>query len=472
MVPENGRRRIDPTKHVGDLLPDKAAHQVAGNTGRMQAMDAGAADRPIVQDVARQGAVNAKSTLMLVMLTVIYAFNYLDRQIVLVLQEPLKTEFTLQDWQLGLLTGGSISLFYTTLSIPIARVVDRGIHRVRMIAAITVLWSVLTAAGGITRSYVQLFTARMGVGMAEAGYTPAAHSLLSDLFPAKQRPAAMGVFATGVPIGMMLGLVLGGYIAQHYGWRSALLIVGMPGVLVGFAFLFLAREPVRGESEEHAPPENIGKVGFKQALSELWHRPAYVHVVLASAAASFVQMGVLSWLPPFLGRVHHMSLSEIGFQLGIVLGCTGLFGTWFGGWLAAHLGKRGMHAMLWAPIIGLTISIPFHIMAFMAVDKYLTIGLLVIPMITVAFWTAPSIAVTQSLAPVATRATASAVYIVGANVIGVAMGPIFAGILSDVLNSVTGNEAQGLRLSLIVMSVLMVWSITHWLIAARYLRKG
>ncbi|OCC25066.1 hypothetical protein MB02_04270 [Croceicoccus estronivorus] len=408
---------------------------------------------------------------MLIMLTLIYSLNYLDRQIVLILQEPIKEEFVLQDWQLGLLTGGSISLFYTLMGIPIARWVDTGINRVRMIAVITILWSLLTAVGGVTRNYAQLFVARMGVGMAESGYTPAAHSLLSDIYPADRRPAAMGIFATGIPIGMMLGLAVGGYIAQHYSWRAALLIVGLPGVIVALAFLLIAREPMRGESESTPQPDNVGKVSFRDAVSALWHRPAYVQVVLASAGASFVQMGIAAWLPSYLIRVHGMSLSEVGLGMAVLTGSAGLFGTWFGGWLASRLGARGMHAMLWAPIIGLTLSIPLHILAFSATSGMTTLWLLLPPMILVAFWTAPSIAVTQSLAPVATRATASAVYVVGCNVIGVAMGPIFAGILSDMFNSMTGDPARGLQLSLICLSLLMLWSVTHWIIAARHLLR-
>lgn len=413
----------------------------------------------------------AKRALMLGMLTIIYSLNYLDRQIVLILQEPIKHEFTLQDWQLGLLTGGSISLFYTAMGVPLARLVDSGVHRIRMVAAITVLWSILTAVGGVTRNYAQLFIARVGVGMAESGYTPAAHSLLSDLYPPEKRPAAMGIFATGIPIGMMLGLIFGGFIAQHYSWRAALLIVGLPGVLVGLLFLVVGREPVRGESERDATAESTANIPLRQAISALWRRPAYVQVVLASAAASFVQMGISSWLPSYLIRVHGMSLSEVGLGVGVLTGMAGLVGTGLGGWLATRLGARGMHRMLWAPIFGLGLSIPFYIVAFSAGSGMATLWLLAPPMLLVAFWTAPSIALTQSLAPVATRATASAVYVVSCNVIGVALGPIFAGILSDTFNRLTGDAGRGLQLSLICLSAMMLWSVFHWLLAMRRLRQ-
>lgn len=434
-----------------------------------RAADTGAITDLVIGSAKQAGA--AKRTLMLIMLTLIYSLNYLDRQIVLILQEPIKHEFVLKDWQLGLLTGGSISLFYTAMGIPLARWIDSGIHRVRMIAAITVLWSILTAVGGVTRNYWQLFFARVGVGMAESGFAPAAHSLLSDLYPADKRPSAMGVFATGIPVGIMLGLMAGGFIAQHYSWRLALLIVGLPGVVIGLLFVLLAREPRRGAAESAGHTPATAPLSFREAVTTLWRTPAYVQVVLASAAASFAQMGITAWLPSYLIRVHGMSLSEVGFGMGVLMGASGLIGTAFGGWLAMRLGKRGMDAMLWAPIIGLTLSIPLFVLAFMAQSGVSTLWLLALPMLLVAFWTAPSIAVTQSLAPVATRATASAVYIVSCNIIGVALGPIFAGILSDVFHGMTGDPARGLQLSLICLAVIMLWSIIHWVIAARHLRR-
>lgn len=392
----------------------------------------------------------------------------------MILQEPIKRDFQLLDWQLGLLTGASISLLYTAMTIPIARSVDRGLNRVRLIASVTLLWSVLTAACGLTRGFGQFVVARMGVGMAEAGFTPAAHSLLSDLYPLRGRPVAMGIFSLGVPIGIMTGMAVGGVVAQHYDWRTALMVVGLPGVLVALGFALVAREPARGASEaagDSGLALPIAPMRFGAAIGTLWHCRAYVHVVMGSAAASFAASGIFSWMPPLLIRVHGMSLSQVGLELGLLSGVSGLIGMWLGGWQAARLGARGLHAMLWAPVIGLTISIPIFIAAFHAASGSATLLILFVPLVLSGLWTAPSIALTQSLAPLAARATASAVYIVTANLIGVAMGPLVIGGLSDVLTRNMGDAGAALRWALTIAALTLIWSITHWSLALRRLMK-
>lgn len=411
-----------------------------------------------------------RRTVMLALLTFIYALNYLDRQIVVILQEPIKHEFGLQDWQLGLLTGVSISLFYTAMGIPIARWVDRGLHRVRLIAAITALWSLMTALCGLTRNYGQFIVARMGVGLAEAGFGPASHSLLSDLYPLHRRPAAMGIFAVGIPIGIMGGLSIGGVIAQYYDWRTALLVAGLPGVLIALAFYLFAREPARGASEEHPIDTGAPSIGFVDAVKTLLARRAYVHVVLGSAATSFAATAVSSWLPSFLIRVHEMSLSHAGLGVGLLAGGAGFIGTTFGGWQASRLSRHGLHAMLWIPIAGLLIAIPLFVIALIHGNGVSTLWLLFPPMVLVGFWTAPSIALTQSLAPVSTRATSSAILIVMSNLVGVALGPIVAGLLSDGFTSITGDAGEGLQWALVCSSLLFFWGIAHWGLAVRALR--
>lgn len=411
-----------------------------------------------------------KRTLMLVMLTLIYVLNYLDRQIVVILQEPIKHDFGLKDWELGLLTGASISILYTACGIPIARWIDRGVNRVKLIAAITALWSLMTAVCGFTQNFGQFIVARMGVGLAESGFAPAAHSLLSDLYPLRKRPMAMGLFALGVPAGIMLGLSIGGLIAQHYDWRTALLVVGAPGLLVGLIFRLLAREPARGASEEGPAHNSDEQMPFGEALRALSRRKAYVHVVLGAAGASFASTAIFSWLPSFLIRTHGMTLAEAGLGLGLLAGVSGLAGTALGGWQASRLSRYGMHAMLWAPIVGLVLAIPMILFALLEGTGWTTLWLLLIPLTLNGLWTAPTIALTQSLAPVRARATASAVFIVGANLIGVAAGPIVIGILSDVFAQSMGPN-EGLRWALVCAALLFSWGILHFFVAMRALRR-
>jgi predicted MFS family arabinose efflux permease len=408
---------------------------------------------------------------MLLMLAFIYSLNYLDRQIVVILQEPIKADFGLADWELGLLTGGAFGLFYTAMGIPIAHIIDRGFNRVRLIAGFAAIWSLMTALCGLTRNFSQFFVARMGVGLAEAGFAPAAHSLISDLYPPRERSAAAGLFAVGVPVGVMAGLSIGGVVAQATDWRTALLLAGVPGLLVAIIFPLLAREPIRGgmDQDEGTAP---GRTSFLQGLRILARRRAFVHVITGSAAIAFAQTGIAAWLPSFLIRNHGMNLAQAGLSLGLLTGICGAIGTWAGGWQGTRLARSGLHMMLWLPIAGVLLCAPLYVAVLNMASGPGALTLLALPIILGALWTAPSIALTQSLAPVAMRARASAVYIVAANLIGVSMGPLVAGLLSDwfaVLHG--GNSALGLRDALVSITAFFLLGALHWALAARALRR-
>jgi len=415
---------------------------------------------------------NRRRNAMLLMLAFIYSLNYLDRQIVIILQEPIKADFKLLDWQLGLLTGGAFGLFYTATGIPIAHLIDRGTHRVRLIGAFTVVWSAMTALCGLTRNFGQFFAARMGVGLAEAGFAPAAHSLISDLFPARERAGAAGIFAMGVPIGVMAGLSIGGIVAQATDWRNALLVAGVPGLIAGILFPILAREPVRGGMDARVSDTSDGTLTFLQGLQLLARRKPFVHVIAGSAAIAFAQSGIAAWLPSFLIRSHDMSLAHVGVSLGVLTGVCGGLGTLVGGWQGARRGSDGLHAMIPIPVIGMLLCAPLYTTALMLQSGTAALGLMAPTFILGALWTAPSIALTQSLAPVAMRARASAVYIVAANLVGVSMGPLVAGILSDWYAGADGvNASTGLRNALMTLTLFFVWGACHWLHAARLLKR-
>jgi len=411
---------------------------------------------------------------MLLMLAFIYSLNYLDRQIVIILQEPIKADFRLADWELGLLTGGAFGIFYTAMGIPIAQIIDRGVNRVRLIAGFTAVWSVMTAACGITRSFAQFFGARMGVGLAEAGFAPAAHSLISDLYPPRERSAAAGLFAIGVPIGVMAGLSIGGVVAQATNWRTALLVAGLPGIIVAILFPLLAREPKRGATELDGGLAHslAAPLGFLQGLRILARRRAFVHVVAGSAAIAFAQSGIAAWIPSYLIRAHSMPLAQLGLTLGLITGVCGAIGTWFGGWQGTRLSQSGLHRVLWLPIAGILLCAPLYIIVLNMGSGQSTLAMLILPITVGAFWTAPSIALTQSLAPIAMRARASAVYIVAANLIGVSMGPLVAGALSDWFTRLHGgNAALGLRDALASITIFFLLGALHWALASRALRR-
>jgi len=419
-------------------------------------------------------AEGRRRTAMLLMLAFIYSLNYLDRQIVIILQEPIKADFHLKDWELGLLTGGAFGIFYTAMGIPIAQVIDKGINRVRLIAGFTGAWSVMTAICGLTASFGQFFAARMGVGLAEAGFAPAAHSLISDLYEPRERPAAAGLFAIGVPVGMMAGLSIGGIVAQMADWRTALLLAGLPGILIAVLFPILAREPIRGASElrtgQSAQPQV--HVGFLEGLRILGSRPAFVHVIAGSAAFAFAMTGIATWMPSFFIRTYGMSLAQVGLGLGLISGVCGAIGTWLGGWQGTRLAQSGLHRIVWVPIAGVILCAPLYIAVLNMPTGQSALLLMIVPVTLGAFWTAPSIALTQSLSPVAMRARASAVYIVAANLIGVSMGPLAAGVLSDLFASLhNGDAARGLREAQMALTVFFFVGAAHWAHVSRLLKR-
>lgn len=419
-----------------------------------------------------RGITARRRQLMLVMLCAIYSLNYLDRHIIVILQEPIKQAFALQDWHLGLLTGAAFGIFYTVMGVPIAAVVDRGINRIGLIAVMLTAWSALTGVCGMARSYGQFFIGRMGVGLAESGFTPTAHALVSDLYGPAERPRALAVLSIGVPIGVMVGMSVGGLVAHYTSWRVALFVAGAPGLLAAVLFWAIAREPLRGTMETLRTGSGaIERIAMWPALRLLAQRASFIHVIAATAVTSFVETGISSWIPSYLIRTYGLPLSEVGPAMGLIAGTGGIIGTLAGGWYASRVGKRGMDHTLILPIVGLVLCIPLYLAVLHAGDGRVALALLALPTIAGAFWTAPAIALTQNLSPVATRARASAVRIVAANLVGVALGPLAVGALSDWFAARGGTPAEGLSSALLVFIALFAWATLHWLLAALALRR-
>jgi MFS transporter, Spinster family, sphingosine-1-phosphate transporter len=279
-------------------------------------------------------------------------------------------------------------------------------------------------------------------------------------------------------VGMMAGLSIGGVVAQMADWRTALLLAGLPGILIAIVFPILAREPVRGASEllgTSAGPEagaGQAQIGFMEGLRILARRRAFVHVIAGSAAFSFAQTGIATWMPSFLIRAHGLNLAQVGLGLGLISGVCGAIGTWAGGWQGTRFGKSGLHAIVWLPILGVLLCAPLYIAVLSMGSGSGALLLMAVPITLGALWTAPSIALTQSLAPVAMRARASAVYIVAANLIGVSMGPLAAGALSDLFANLHGGDAAlGLRDAQMALTVFFVIGAAHWAHVSRLLKR-
>ena len=278
------------------------------------------------------------------MLVVVYTFNFIDRQILAILLPAIKAEFGVSDSVLGFLAGTAFAIFYATLGLPIALLADRW-NRRNLIALSLIVWSGMTALSGFASSIFQLTLARIGVGVGEAGCSPAAHSMIADYYPPERRSSAMGIFSLGISAGIMIAYLAGGWVAQNIGWREAFLIVGIPGVILAVVLRLTVVEPVRGMSESRV--DRGDRPSLMQVVRFLLQRRSFVHISIGSGLGSFGGYAVLSFFPSFLTRSHSLTLAQAGLYLGLVLGIAGGLGYAGGGAAADRLGRHGQRIALY-----------------------------------------------------------------------------------------------------------------------------
>lgn len=399
------------------------------------------------------------------LLLVVYIVNFIDRSIVNILLEPIKQEFQPSDTALGFLSGVAFAIFYATLGIPIARWADRGVRR-DIIALALFLWSGMTALCGLAQSFSQLLLARVGVGIGEAGCSPPAHSILSDYYPPERRGTAFAIYALGIPLGTAFGFLFGGWMAEALGWRSAFLLVGLPGVALALVVRLTLREPPRGLSEARS---DAGPAPEPMAVMRaMWRLATFRHLAAAATLHAFVGYGVAAWNAAFLIRLHGMSVGEVGAWLagiGIVFG--GL-GTFLGGYLADRLATRDARFSLWVPGISTLVAVPFAMCFYLWPDVRVALAFAGIPVFFGAMYLGPTFSITQALAPLRMRAVASAFMLFLLNLIGLGLGPWCVGIASDLL--LPRLEGESLRGALVGTVALNFWSGLHYFLGARSLR--
>ena len=376
---------------------------------------------------------------MLWMLLVVYILNFLDRQIVNILAEPIKRDLGLSDTALGLLAGPAFAVFYAVLGIPIARYADKpGTNRVRLIALSLTIWSGMTAVCGAAQNFVQLLLARIGVGVGEAGCTPAAHAMISDSVAPEKRSSAIAFYGLGVPIGSLLGLILGGVVNDIYGWRITLMLVGAPGLLVALLFLMLVREPrlERGDAAQ-APPA----LPARAAMREVFASRAYVYLLIAGSVTAFLGYGKGLWTISFFIRSHGLSTTEAGLSMAVARGLAGVLGTWLGGKLADVYGARNKRHLLTFPAIGMAVAAPILFIGYTVADWRVAVLLLIVPAILNSAYYGPSYACVQGLVRPQARAVAASIMLFAQNLIGLGLGPFLFGVLSDLLQPMAGAES-------------------------------
>ena len=402
--------------------------------------------------------------LALFLLTVVYAFNFIDRQILVILQEPIKQDMGLSDTQLGLLSGFSFALVYVLAGIPIAYLADRG-NRRNIIAIALTVWSGMTAISGLAQNYTHLLLARIGVGLGEAGGSPPSHSMISDYYAPEHRGKAMSFYSTGIYIGILFGFALGGILADELGWRMAFFVVGIPGVLFAGVLMLLLKEPVRGSWDAGA--DKNAKASFKETLTFLMTRKSFWYAALGTAMMSYKSYGNGNFMPSFLYRLHDMSLSEIGFTLALVSGVAGAVGTFMGGVVADKLGAKDKRWYLWTPMWGAIIALPLGIYVLLTLNTQSLIIALVLSTVTSTLYLGPCIAISHALVPPHMRAMTSAVLFFILNMIGLGLGPLLTGLLSDWFTAQHG--VVGLRYAMLSSYILGSSAIILFFMAGRHL---
>jgi MFS family permease len=389
---------------------------------------------------------------VLFMLTIVYVFNFIDRQVLVILQDSIKKELHLSDSQLGFLSGFTFAIFYATLGVPIARLADKGNRRNTVTLSLG-LWSIMTAVSGVARNFIQLAAARIGVGVGEAGGSPPAHAMISDYFPPRKRSTALSIYSAGIYIGTLIGFIMGGYLNQRLGWRTAFFAVGTPGIVFSLLFYTTVKEPRRGSTDAGSLPPTETYT-FRAVLKLLYSKKTFIFLTMATSLLVFCIYGLLNWAPSFLGRIHGMTPAARGAALGLALGIGGGIGSFAGGALTDHFGKRDQRWYLKIPAFAILLSILFAAGALFLQDNTLSVICFGCTAALQSMYLGPSLAVAHSLVPASMRALTSAVLFLALNFIGLGFGPWVVGLISDQLTPALGT--QSLRYA---MSIILVVSV-------------
>ncbi|MCY4342907.1 MAG: MFS transporter [Gammaproteobacteria bacterium] len=398
------------------------------------------------------------------MLALTYAFSFMDRQILSILLEDIRAEFSLSDLQLGLLSGIAFALFYATLGVPIARLADR-FNRVTIVSAAVTVWSAMTALCGAAASFWQLFLARVGVGIGEAGGSPPSHSIISDYFNKEERSFALAIYSLGTSLGMLFGLVMGGFVAEHFGWRWAFVCAGVPGLALALLLKLTVREPLRGAMEEEAEkpprPESAAGESMIAAFRALWANRCYRRVNLAHMLGVFVGYGFTVWKPALYLRQFELSQSEVGLIVGLTAAGLGVPGMLLGGYLGDRLSKRDARGPAWLCAAAVLLATPVYLLALWSSDWVATTVFIGLGVFLYSLSHAPGLAIVQSVVEPHRRAQAAAYVFFLSNILGLGLGPVLVGSLSDGFAAEFDNRSLNVALGFVTL-VLLAAAAMYW----------
>ena len=405
------------------------------------------------------GASKGYRNYVLFILTLVYAFNFIDRQIIGILSPFIKADLGLDDAQLGWLKGIYFALLYTVMGIPIAWLADR-YNRVNIIAISLTLWSGFTAASGLASNYFQLAVARIGVGIGEAGGSPPSHSIISDLFPKEKRAGALAIYSLGIPFGIMLAFFASAFFLQggSADWRTVMYSVGIPGVLLALVLKFTVKEPSRSVT---APSQvnDVNKPSVKKSLKQLLKIPTWWGMALGISFGSFGNYAISTWIIDYYVRAFAgLDITQLLIVFGIINGTAYALGVWLGGCIADRWGKQNKKAYALLPAIMLIIGVPAFYVSLQVQDLWLSVGLIALLLFTSGSYLGPSFAMAQTLAPINVRAMSTALFFFVLNIIALGGGPTLTGIISQSLVPSLG-ETEALRQALIYLVVPYALSI-------------
>lgn len=399
----------------------------------------------------------------LILLTLINIISVVDRTLPAVLIQQIKRDLDLTDAQFGLINGAAFTLVYCLVALPLSNIADRR-SRKAIIALSLIFWSAMTMAGAASRRFAELALARVGLAVGEAGFLPAAQSMISDRFPPHRRGLALSILMAGSSIGVMAGLVLGGLLGEALGWRMTMVVVGGSGLVLALAFTTTVSEPLRGRP---AAGGTGGSNGIFETLRHLVQRPSFRHIALGSALYSAFSTAAAAFTPGFLMRSFNFDMVAAGTAFGLIFGAAGIVGILAGGYLGDRLGARDVRWIVWLPALGLAISGPTAIWGYLETSSTICLILLFIPKALGPLFLGTCYALVHRMAGPERKATASAILMIAMQGIGASLGPWAAGQLSDSLAPELGMEA--LRYALASVSLVLVWASVHFALAARSL---
>lgn len=427
--------------------------------------------------------VTPRSHFTLALLAMVYIFSFIDRNVIAIVIEPIKQEFGVSDTLMGLLTGLAFAVLYGILGIPLGRMVDMGADRRKMISICCGLWSLATMACGMASNFWQLLISRMTVAVGEAGGMAPSVSMVSDLYPKSRRSTALSIFMLGPQVGLLIAMVVGGYIAQTYGWRTTFIVFGIPGVLLAATLWLFTRDPGRGvfdTEEERRQAKAARNIKAGSQIKSIFQIRAFVFLCLGVSLTGVVGYGFGIWAPTFLLRTYEMPLAQAGFLFGMASGIFAILGTLFCGWICDRLIRRDTRWQLALPMTGILISLPMGI-AFLLWPKTSSFQLagFDIPyamLFCAAFaffqswWPTLTFAAASHLLTSSQRALGAAFINLFMTLVGAGLGPFISGTLSDVYTQTMGPD--GLRWALTtVLCLLLLSAFFYGLAITPYKRR-